>query len=81
MQNLETLVRTMISDLDARPEERREAVALAAALREAGHHGLATTLLQALERAARRSYQGHGDAQRTTPYLDYPRHVHLETFA
>lgn len=81
MQNLETLVDAMIASLEAKPGERREAVALAAALREAGHDALATTLLGALEHAALRSYQGHVDELRTTPYLDYPRHVHLETFA
>ena len=64
-RTLDSLVQDTIATLELRPADRREAGALAAALREARHDALAGVLLDALERARLRSYQGHVDELRT----------------
>jgi len=74
-------VQAHVHALQLQPRHREEAKRLAVVLGEIGRDAHAEPLIQALDHARLRVYQADVDALRDSRYLDYPRHVHLETLA
>jgi tetratricopeptide (TPR) repeat protein len=80
MGDLAAAIRVFIRALAADPAHRDEAEALAATLAEMGHPD-AAPLQRAVEQAHLADYQRGVEALRRSRYVDFPRHVHLETLA
>lgn len=74
-------VSAYVDALELDPRRREEARRLCMVLGEVGRHALARPLEQALERARQVDYQWRVLDLRRSRYLDFPRHVHLETMA
>lgn len=79
--DIEAAVQAHVQALSQEPSNRETAHRLFIALTELGHDAQAERLATALSRASEVCYQQQVEGLRLTPYIDFPRHVHLETLA